>query len=262
MYNVKQRSNDGQGREDVANDLRKHYGQPCQADCMMIEVFGRKLKFIREGANALLRAALAAYDAPYKVYRIESYNCRQTTSGGSWSAHAWPAAVDINPEKNPFTTNGRLITDMPAEFVDCFKKAGFGWGGDWGRVKDAMHFSLSPSEGGKICRESFDPALQEQANAKWAGQPVPPPPPERPTGVTAPPWPPEAGALENPTYGSPLVRQWQEQMRARGWDISVDGDYGKGSEQVCRAFQREKQLDVDGVLGPHTWRCSWECPKT
>ena len=51
-------------------------------------------------------------------------------------------------------------------------------------------------------------------------------------------------------------------MADRGWDIEVDGVYGKGSETVCQAFQREKALRVDGVLGPETWRCAWECPVT
>ncbi|WP_233359054.1 peptidoglycan-binding protein [Thermomonospora amylolytica] len=58
------------------------------------------------------------------------------------------------------------------------------------------------------------------------------------------------------------VRRWQARMRERGWRITVDGVYGPRSEEVCRAFQREKGLEVDGVVGPVTWRESWAAPIT
>ena len=58
------------------------------------------------------------------------------------------------------------------------------------------------------------------------------------------------------------VRQWQGRIRERGWNITVDGVYGPRSEYVCRAFQEDKGLDVDGVIGPATWRATWESPIT
>ncbi len=58
------------------------------------------------------------------------------------------------------------------------------------------------------------------------------------------------------------ARQWQAQMRRRGWKISVDGDYGPGSAGVCRQFQRDKRLTVDGEVGPITWRATWNPPVT
>ncbi|GAA2621931.1 peptidoglycan-binding domain-containing protein [Actinomadura fulvescens] len=58
------------------------------------------------------------------------------------------------------------------------------------------------------------------------------------------------------------VRTWQRQMKARGWDIDVDGAYGADSEEICRAFQKEKGLAVDGVVGRETWRATWETPIT
>ncbi|KAB2384622.1 peptidoglycan-binding protein [Actinomadura montaniterrae] len=58
------------------------------------------------------------------------------------------------------------------------------------------------------------------------------------------------------------VRTWQARMKARGWSIAVDGAYGPASEEVCRAFQREKGLGVDGVVGPATWRAAWDAPVT
>lgn len=58
----------------------------------------------------------------------------------------------------------------------------------------------------------------------------------------------------------PHIAGWQRQMRDRGWTISADGLYGTQSFGVCRAFQAEKGLAVDGKCGPATWRASWASP--
>jgi N-acetyl-anhydromuramyl-L-alanine amidase AmpD len=58
------------------------------------------------------------------------------------------------------------------------------------------------------------------------------------------------------------VRTWQARMSKRGWSITVDGTYGPPAEKVCRAFQQEKGLDVDGVVGPETWTAAWTAPIT
>ena len=56
------------------------------------------------------------------------------------------------------------------------------------------------------------------------------------------------------------VRTWQSKMRSRGWSIDVDQIYGPGSERVCRSFQSEKRLTVDGKVGPQTWSMTWTAP--
>lgn len=58
------------------------------------------------------------------------------------------------------------------------------------------------------------------------------------------------------------VHTWQAQMTGRGWTISQDGQYGPQSDQVCRQFQAEKGLAVDGFVGPHTWATTWTSPVT
>ncbi|MBN6056604.1 peptidoglycan-binding domain-containing protein [Nonomuraea sp. RK-328] len=58
------------------------------------------------------------------------------------------------------------------------------------------------------------------------------------------------------------VRTWQRQMKARGWDLDVDGAYGAQSRDVCRRFQRQQGVEDDGVVGPVTWRLAWEAPLT
>ena len=56
------------------------------------------------------------------------------------------------------------------------------------------------------------------------------------------------------------VRQWQARMAERGWTLSVDGTFGDRSDRVCRQFQREKGLEVDGIVGPETWTATWNAP--
>lgn len=56
------------------------------------------------------------------------------------------------------------------------------------------------------------------------------------------------------------LRRWQQQMQHRGWDFSnwgCDGLYGDETAGNCRAFQREKGLTVDGLIGPVTWEAAW-----
>lgn len=104
--------------------------------------------------------------------------------------------------------------------------------------------------------------------------PSQPPTPQPPT-QGAPPFPyPSSDYLGQPSpdphchsgfYGgvdTTNVRTWQTRMHQRGWSITADGMYGPKSEEVCRQFQSEKHLSVDGLVGPITWTASWEEPIT
>ncbi len=49
------------------------------------------------------------------------------------------------------------------------------------------------------------------------------------------------------------VRVLQEALVELGYEIDVDGDFGRATEQAVLAFQEANDLDVDGVVGPNTW---------
>ena len=91
------------------------------------------------------------------------YNCRRVAGSDSWSAHAYGAAIDINPVQNPYVTAtsisppaGRRFAaidrsargPLPAGAIQAgdvviraFSRVGWEWGGDWLSSKDYQHFS-------------------------------------------------------------------------------------------------------------------------
>jgi peptidoglycan hydrolase-like protein with peptidoglycan-binding domain len=49
------------------------------------------------------------------------------------------------------------------------------------------------------------------------------------------------------------IRTLQYLLRARGHTVTVDGIFGAATDAAVRAFQQERQLAVDGIVGPNTW---------
>ena len=70
-----------------------------------------------------------------------------------------------------------------------------------------------------------------------------------PAAAGAPPFP---GLTRRGSLGE-AVRQVQQRLAARGATIDVDGAFGPQTDRVVRAFQAEKGLEVDGIVGPKTW---------
>jgi peptidoglycan hydrolase-like protein with peptidoglycan-binding domain len=85
----------------------------------------------------------------------------------------------------------------------------------------------------------------------------PGPAPKPPPAGKAPPFP---GTLLKNYIEGHGTQVWQTQMRKRGWKLTADGKYGNESEKVCRQFQAEKGLGVDGIVGPATWNAAWTAP--
>jgi hypothetical protein len=80
-------------------------------------------------------------------------------------------------------------------------------------------------------------------------------------GPEAPPFPGRE-LRQPPIMSGHDVERWQTQMAHRGWRIAVDGHYTPDSEHICRLFQAEKGLPVDGVVGPDTWEAAWSAAVT
>jgi poly-gamma-glutamate synthesis protein (capsule biosynthesis protein) len=76
-------------------------------------------------AQDVVRVFARLYDARWPIHRMRlvdayrcddnrsmaadntsGYNCRRIADQSSWSAHAYGAAIDVNPVRNPWLTNG------------------------------------------------------------------------------------------------------------------------------------------------------------
>ncbi|MFC4335220.1 peptidoglycan-binding domain-containing protein [Salininema proteolyticum] len=65
---------------------------------------------------------------------------------------------------------------------------------------------------------------------------------------------------------------WGKQLRKRGWNVGkgrtylrrygLDGKYGDEWHALARAFQKDQDLQVDGLIGPQTWRAAFHNPVT
>lgn len=64
-------------------------------------------------------------------------------------------------------------------------------------------------------------------------------------------------SLKEPRMRGSDVLQWQKRMSYRGWRIACDGVFGPESRNKLVAFQKEKKLKVDGILGPESWGATW-----
>ncbi len=51
----------------------------------------------------------------------------------------------------------------------------------------------------------------------------------------------------------PAVAVAQLLLKRTGFDLAIDGDFGRRTTDAVRAFQRERGLSVDGVIGRQTW---------
>ena len=66
-----------------------------------------------------------------------------------------------------------------------------------------------------------------------------------------------------PSGGRPVLRrgskgdavtELQRSLQKLGFMVAVDADFGAGTEVAVAAFQRDRKLDVDGIVGNDTWK--------
>jgi len=58
--------------------------------------------------------------------------------------------------------------------------------------------------------------------------------------------------LKHPAMSGPDVRHVQEQLKALGYHVGIDGVFGPRTDTAVRAFQRTHGLAIDGVVGAAT----------
>jgi hypothetical protein len=119
--------------------------------------------------------------------------------------------------------------------------------------------------GGVAVGSGFDPFVAHSAsNVSVSSDPVTTVGPTTPPAFDAQALPGKALDAALVDAARPDVKLWQERMRARGWDIEVDGFFGPKSAAIAAAFAREKSIASGalGIVDADMWNAAWELPVT
>lgn len=162
------------------------------------------------------------------------------------SNHSWGLGLDLNAPKNPYSY--RFVTDMPSWMPALWKRFGFRWGGDYRGKKDTMHYEFmgTPADARRlteIARREFGKATA----------PAPTPAQKPSTSNTTETIVKALPVLKSGTSGY-HVRVLQGLLLAARHPVTVDGEFGKGTEDHVRAYQRARSLAADGIVGEATWK--------
>ncbi len=154
-------------------------------------------------------------------------------------------AIDIDKDGiDPKWVVSRLIKHPATQYV-IFNRVI--WSRSYG-FKPRRYHGANPHD--KHIHVSLRHAASADNNATtWLGASTSPSKPK-----PVPTYPAFPGTLKRGMMNNANVKKFQAKLKQRGWDISVDGDFGPGTESVVKKFQKEKRLVVDGLVGPGTWK--------
>lgn len=101
-------------------------------------------------------------DASMAADNTSAFNCRYAVAARPrrWSAHAYGAAIDVNPLENPYVQAGVVSPPAARAYADrsrrrpgmalaggvlvrAFAAQGWAWGGRWSATPDYQHFSAT-----------------------------------------------------------------------------------------------------------------------
>jgi Putative peptidoglycan binding domain/D-alanyl-D-alanine carboxypeptidase len=141
----------------------------------------------------------------------------------SISNHSWGTAIDLKLGGQLNATGDGLVQSGMADIAPIFNHHRWFWGAGFPR-EDGMHF------------EASDEKIREWHTAGIFGGHLTSPPPS---------------TLSFGDRG-PEIKALQQALNAKGADLTVDGDFGRGTLAAVMDFQARNGLAVDGTVGPRT----------
>jgi hypothetical protein len=205
------------------------------------------------------------------------YAWKEISGSSTLSNHASGTAVDINAPDHPYGVRGTFNSGQVSQIRAILAEVSpaVRWGGDYsGSGVDEMHFEINASS-------STVASVAARLGGGGGGT--------SPPAGQAPAYPLPSGYYFGPLTGPDEsiscqapngsdhqyrddLQRWQQRMIDRGWgacfaQYGADGMYGETIEvseagQCALQFQREKNLQVDGLIGPETWAAAWTEPIT
>jgi Putative peptidoglycan binding domain/D-alanyl-D-alanine carboxypeptidase len=219
------------------------------------------VKFFGRGVGGVPTVAAPAYAALERALRAKgyvpqeawAYNVRNIARSSLPSLHSYGIAVDLDSKANPYVPwsgwhQTRFTPDQIAAVDAIVTTRGvrvWKWGGHWRPDADLMHFQIDchPDElragiVGQSAVRRDTTMVSEIASTKKASVQV------------------DLPYLRKGDKGAP-VRSLQALLSTRS-TLEVDGSFGTNTDTAVRKLQAAAALDVDGVVGPDTWRALLE----
>ncbi|SET52631.1 D-alanyl-D-alanine carboxypeptidase [Nitrosomonas marina] len=144
------------------------------------------------------------------------------TKTGAISNHSWGTAIDLKiNDVLDRRGDGKVLQGL-VDLAPYFNKQGWFWGADFG-TEDGMHFEV----GDERIREFHKAGLFDRTVAM------------------------PQSTLSIGDRG-PEVRHLQKRLNSFGAEMKVDGIFGPATHAAVIAFQADKGLTPDGIVGPKT----------
>lgn len=222
-----------------------------------------------------------------KVGQVEQY--RDTDYEADANTEANPFAISVETQGYEFGVwNDHQLAEIkalilwanrvhgiPLKVVDRWDGSGIGFHTQFPGRWDKRGASCPGPDRKRQFHEVIVPWLAEVAKgAAQATKPQPAPAKKPATKPTAPAFPLPRGhwygvesrdRRNHSGYHAkdrPGIKQWQAQMKKRGWRITVDGRFGPQSARVAAGLQRQVGIKADGLVGIRTWTESYTAPIT
>jgi hypothetical protein len=191
--------------------------------------------------------ALATYaKTTWGLTNLGIYNRRPIRGGTAWSSHAFGAALDLGYTDQTVLEEQILpwliahSEELGIQRIHHYRKKQY-WEAGRGWVK------RSPGQGNAWIH--VETHMDRWTDARPVAQRLTESPQTAPSTLSAPSAPIYPGKpLRYGAYG-PAVKAVQTALK-----ITVDGHFGRVTDQHVRAFQKAHGLTVDGVVGPVTWK--------
>ena len=173
--------------------------------------------------------------------RVRMYDCRGFTD---WVLKQFGIDLQGEGATSQWTTESNWsakgeIRDCPDNILVClFTKKG----------AKMSHTGLGYH--GETCECSAGVQHFSTRNKKWTHWAIP-----RGIGDPDPDYVPKKPTLRRGSKGE-AVKELQTELIKRGYDLGsygADGSFGKATEAAVKAFQKDRGLNADGIVGEKTW---------